>query len=113
MAIPNFDATQVGVPYPRVDRVEITYPKPLHAEIILHQSLAVKLADGSIVQLKKLDTLKIELAPEDMPVPYPLVHPDTGASLGQNGTAMQCYLLMLGLIRKKQLEVAAASQAAE
>lgn len=105
--MPNYDSSEVGVAYVRVDRVEITYPAPLTAEVTFHQSLATKMKDGSIKKLEPLETLRFTLTAADMMTPYPIPHPDTGQPTGQTGTPMQCYLLMLGMIRKKQLEVAA------
>ena len=102
--MPNYNSTQVGVPYVRAHKVEIYYPdNNRHPSAIISQKLAVKLADGSIRSLENLPDINVTF---DMLVdgttPVPIPDPTTGAPLGMNTTLQSTMLSILAIIRKYQ-----------
>ncbi len=100
----NYDASQVGVPYVRAQRVEIFWPdagKKPHA--VINQSLAVKLADGTVRQLENLPALEVVLDFDRATDPIPLVDPDTGLPLGPSTTLQMAMLNVLAVVREKQI----------
>ncbi len=102
----NYDSTQVGVPYVRAHKIEIFYPVTnRHPQVVIHQQLAVKLADGSVRPLEDLPTLTTTF---DMVIdgatPIPLVDPTSGAPLGPNTTLQNTMLSNLAVIRREQLK---------
>lgn len=81
------------------DSVDNSMPK---AE--LEQTLAVKLADGSIRTLEKMDTLYIPLDfAKEGSDPIPLIDPETAQPLGMNTTLNDTMLDVLATIRKYQI----------
>lgn len=105
----NYDSSQVGVPYVRAQRVEIFWPdagrKP-HA--VINQSLAVKLADGTVRQLENMAALEVVLDFDHATDPIPLVNPETGLPLGQNTTLQMAMLNVLAVVREKQIAAEAS-----
>lgn len=101
----NYDASQVGVPYVRVHRVDINYPDSgLKPSATLHQSLAVKMADGKIRKLEDLPLIGVEFDfAANGSDPIPLVSPDTGAALGPTTTLNTVMLNILAVVRQAQL----------
>lgn len=103
----NYDPSQVGVPYVRVHKMSITWPDSAEAQVpvaTLEQSLAVKLADGSIRTLEKMQTLDVQLdfdAHGNSPIP--LVNPENASSLGADTTLNQTMLAVLAVIRQAQI----------
>lgn len=99
----NYDSSAVGVPYVRVPRLEIDYSNNAFPKVTIQQSLAVKLADGSIRELEPVPEI---IATFDMATqgttPIPLVDPTTGAPLGMNTTLQQVMLSILAVVRKEQ-----------
>lgn len=101
----NYDSSQVGVPYVRAQRVEIFWPdagRMPHA--VINQSLAVKLADGTVRQLENMPELKVELDFAHASDPIPLINPETGAPIGSNTTLQMAMLNVLAVVRQKQIE---------
>ena len=101
----NYDASQVGVPYVRAHEIEIFYPDNAQMpHAVIHQSLAVKLADGTIRTLEKLPaiTASFDLA-NNGTAPIPLVSPDTGAALGPSTSLQGVMLGILAVVRQQQL----------
>jgi hypothetical protein len=102
----NYDSSSpVGVPYVRAHRVTIEWPdRGLLPWFVIEQSLAVRLADDSIRQIEVLPQLRgtMDLA-NDGEAPIPLVHPDTGAALGQDTTLNQAFLAVLAVVRQAQV----------
>lgn len=101
----NYDASQVGVPYVRAHEIEIFYPDNSQLpHAVIRQSLAVKLADGSI---RTLETLPAITASFDLvnngTAPIPLVDPATGAQLGPVTTLQGVMLGILAVVRQQQL----------
>lgn len=101
----NYDSSQVGVPYTRVHRIEISYPdNGLMPSAVLHQSLAVKMADGKTRRLEDLDQIAVQFDfAADGTTPIPLVSPDTGVPLGPTTTLNMVMLSILAVVRKAQL----------
>ena len=102
----NYDSSAVGVPYVRVPQLSIDYTSNAFPKVTVQQSLAVKLADGSIRELEPVPEI---IATFDMATdgakPIPLVDPTTGAPLGMNTTLQQVMLSILAVVRKEQLKV--------
>ena len=102
----NYDASQVGVPYVRAHRIVIEYPDALGIpEATVEQSLAVKLADGSVRKLQDLGTMviKFDFANHGADA-VPLVSPDNGSSLGANTSLNMAMLNILAVIRQAQIK---------
>ncbi len=116
MSTPNYNASQVGVPYVRAHRITINYPEPGRGIpwAVIDQSEAVKLADGSARRIGELPSLQraFDLQTEGN-TPIPLVSPDTGEPLvGPGGpmytTLTQVMLGILAVVRREQIAVAGA-----
>ena len=101
----NYDASQVGVPYTRVHRIEIQYPdNGQMPSATLHQSLAVKMADGKIRRLEDLSPIGVQFDfSANGSTPIPLVSPDTGAALGPTTTLNMVMLSILAVVRQAQI----------
>jgi hypothetical protein len=103
--MPNYVATEIGTPYVRANRIEIYYPdngQLPHA--VIHQTLAVKLADGTIRTLEELPsiTATFDLAANGAD-PIPLVDPGTGQPLGPSTSLQSVMLGILAVVRQRQL----------
>lgn len=102
----NYDSSNVGVPYVRVNRIEIFYPEDSRTpSAIISQKLAVKMADGSIRSLEELPPINVTFDMlTDGTVPVPLIDPTTGAPLGPSTTLQQVMLGILAVVRKEQVK---------
>lgn len=100
----NYDSTNVGVPYIRVNNIAIQYPPNSLPVVFITQVNAVKLADGTIVELGAAEGLSFTV---DMignaNTPIPLVDPTSGAGLGADTTLQGIMLSILAVIRQQQL----------
>jgi hypothetical protein len=101
----NYDSTHVGVPYIRADKITILWPANGGTPAAtVEQSLAVKMADGSVRTLEPAQTLSVNL---DFMAhgteAIPLVDPTSGAALGQNTNLNMVMLQILAAIRIQQL----------
>lgn len=111
MTTPNYDASQVGVPFVRAHKLTIHYPEAGTGQLpwaTIEQSEAVKLADGSLRRIGELPFIQrsFDLAGQGN-VPIPLVSPETGQPLvGSNGplttTLNQIMLGLLAVVRMSQ-----------
>jgi hypothetical protein len=101
----NYNASSVGVPYIRVPEVSISYTTDFKVNVVAHQDEAVKLADGSVRVLQRMNpiTFTIDLVTQGSET-FPLVNPSDGSSLGASVTNTQIMLSILAAIRAKQLE---------
>jgi len=101
----NYNASSVGVPYIRVPEVSISYTTDFKVNVVAHQDEAVKLADGSIRVLQRINpiTFTIDLVTQGSES-SPLVNPSDGSNLGASVTNNQIMLSILAAIRAKQLE---------
>lgn len=103
----NYDPSQVGVPYVRAHRVTLVWPdsieRPLpHATI--EQSLAVKLADGTIRTLEEMSPIEVELDfSKHGNDPVPLISPENAEPLGTDTNLNQAMLAVLALVRQYQI----------
>ena len=101
----NYDASQVGVPYVRSHKIVIDYPdsgqKPT---AVIEQSLAVKLADGTVRKLNDLTplTITIDFAANGVD-PIPLVSPEDASPLGADTTLQMAFLNILAVVRQAQI----------
>ncbi|MFY7864494.1 hypothetical protein [Roseateles sp.] len=103
----NYDASQVGVPYVRAHRIEILYPDAGQLpQAFIEQSLAVKLADGTVRKLEDLPPIRAEFdLANDGLRPIPLVDPSSAAPLGVDTNLRNVMLAILAVVRKQQLLV--------
>lgn len=100
----NYDASKVGVPYVRANRIVINYPPaPEMPNVVIEQSLAVKLADDSVRKLEDLPTINVTLDMlNDATDPVPLVSPEDGSPLGADTNLQNTMLSILAIVRKTQ-----------
>lgn len=102
----NYDSSSVGVPYVRVPRLEIDYTNNAFPKVTIQQSLAVKLADGSIRELEPVpEIIAVFDMAADGNTPIPIPDPTTGNPLGINTTLQQVMLSILAVVRKEQKKV--------
>ena len=103
----NYDPSQVGLPYVRVTQLKVDWPDSLgdlQPTALIEQSLAVKLADGSIRTLDKLPSIGVKLDFTQGDEPIPLVDPETAQPLGIDTSLNQIFVQVLAVIRKYQIE---------
>lgn len=107
----NYDSSAVGVPYVRAQRITIEYPdRGLPPTVRIEQSLAVKMADGSVRELENKGSFSSSFnMAADGSKPIPLVFPDTGLAIGQNTTLNNTMLAILAVVRNEQNKQEAAS----
>lgn len=104
----NYDASQIGVPYIRAHRIVINYPdNGLPPSVVIEQSLACKMADGSVRKLEYMDPISAMLdLQNDGSDPIPLVSLEDASHLGQNTSLNMVMLGVLAVVRAKQLAAA-------
>jgi hypothetical protein len=102
----NYDASQIGVPYTRVHRIEILYPDAgLQSTAVLDQSEAVKMADGTVRKLRELPSLYVTFDfKNDGSTSIPLINPNDGSTIGST-TLNTAMLNILAVVRYEQLKV--------
>ena len=101
----NYDPSQVGVPYVRVQRLTIDYPDAGGVpSATIEQSLAVKLADGLVRVIENMGSFKATLDFTQGDAPIPLVNPETAQPLGADTSLNQAFLAVLAVVRKEQHE---------
>ena len=105
----NYNPSQVGVPYVRVQRLSIDYPDGGKTPTAyIEQALAVKLADGSVRVIENLGGFGVTLDFTQGDAPIPMIDPDTAQPLGQDTTLHQAFLHVLAVVRSEQLKHDAA-----
>lgn len=108
MSAPNYDSSQVGVPYTRTVRFCVTLPDNGRLPVLtIEQAEAVRMADGAARHLATLPVIDAELntaSAEGLAETFALVHPDTGASLGKAVTLLEVMMGVSAVLRKKQLQ---------
>ena len=99
----NYDASKIGVPYARVDRITIYYPTQANPSVGIAQIMAMKAQDGTIYEVARLPELTavFDFALNAV-TPIPLVHPDTGAPLGADTNLQTVFLNILAVVRQLQ-----------
>lgn len=101
----NYDASQVGVPYVRVDNITINYSESGVPTVGLSQALAIKGADGTVYKIGDLPPIRSVLdLVADGTTPVPLVNPEDGSALGADTNLQQVFLGILAVVRKIQLD---------
>jgi hypothetical protein len=100
----NYDSSQVGVPYLRVNSMTVSYPENGVPSVIIQQAKAVKLADGRTVEIEDVQCLSftLDMIGSSMAA-IPLINPTTGAPLGPNTNLQNVMLGILAVIRQQQL----------
>lgn len=105
----NYDTT-IGQPYTRVDQLRIDYGQD-SAVLTITESESVVLG-GRVRQLStalQQTAFTIQLTPESLAQSIPLVHPATGADIGQVTTLQQAVMVITAVVRAKQKERDAAA----
>jgi hypothetical protein len=104
----NYDASQVGVPYVRTQKITINYPDAgVAPSAVIEQSLAVRLADGTSRMLEAIAPLCVTFDfATNGTTPIPLVSPDNGAVLGPSIDLQTVMLGILAVVRSEQLKAA-------
>ena len=99
----NFDASKVGVPYARVDRITIYYPTQANPNVGIAQILAIKAENGAVYEVARLPelTATFDFA-QNATTPIPMVHPDTGEPLGADTNLQTVFLNILAVVRQLQ-----------
>lgn len=101
----NYDSSAVGVPYVRAHRLIIDYPdNNLPPRVKIEQSLAVKLADGTVRKIE--DVLPLDRAIDMQNAgtdPIPIVDPTTGLPVGANTSLNSVMVQILAVVRQEQL----------
>lgn len=107
----NYNSSTVGLPYVRAQRITIEYPDAGRAPTaIIEQSLAVKLADGTVRQLENQGSFAVTFNfAADGSAPIPLIFPDTGLPIGPNTTLNNTMLSILAVVRHEQNKIEAAA----
>jgi hypothetical protein len=102
----KYDASVVGVPYVRAQRIIINYPDAGKSpSATIEQSLAVKLLDGTTRQLETIASINVDFDfVANGNAPIPLVFPDTGLPIGPNTTLNNTMLAILAVVRSEQLK---------
>lgn len=121
---PNYDSSQPGVLYRRVDDLRIRYSQPNRAAISAQESDAVLTVSGEVVRKADTRLLQIEMQPADFAGIAQLVDQTTGAELHavpqqwltllEQGKIPKA-LVMLGILamiraEQKRLDAAEAQQ---
>jgi len=112
----NYSSSQVGVPYVRAHKITIYYPELGQGMpwATIDQSEAVKLLDGTVVrtprQLPFIQRSFNLVAQGNDPIP--LVNPETGEPILNNGQPMTTSLnqVMLGILAVVRREQIAATE---
>ena len=78
----NFNTTQIGVPYKRVNRIVIEYAAPFTARVTFTEQEFVPLVDGSHRSVGNENERSFEVNPENMADTLPVTDVETGAPLG-------------------------------
>ena len=101
----NYDGSQVGVPYVRVHQITIYYPDGNQTPAFAaEQSMAIKLADGTIRNLDPMPDLSAPLDFTRGDDPVALVNPSDGSDLGASTTLNQVFLGVLAVLRAEQIK---------
>lgn len=99
----NYDASQVGVPYTRVNTLTIVYPPEGNTRVVLGQALAMKGADGKVYEVGPLNSISAQL---DLVAngndPIPMVSPNDASQLGTNTTLNEVFVAILAVVRQIQ-----------
>ena len=102
--MPNYDGSQVGVPYVRCPKITINDPPGALPSVVIEQAEAVRLADGSVRLLGPLTSITAEfnfaLHALD---PIPLINPENDTPLGPSTNLQNVFLAVLAVVRSLQL----------
>lgn len=102
----NYDASQVGVPYVRVNQLIINWPDALGGlpSVNIQQCNAVLLADGTVRDLNGLSPIMSQLDfVNNGNTAVSVVDPSTGVATGSNTTLNITFAQVLAIIRQLQL----------
>lgn len=109
----NYNSTQPGAVYRRINRITIEYPTPLTASVRANETEAVVEIGGGVAHKRDTRSLAVDVAPADFSRVMQLVDPTTGADLP--GATMTVQALMLGMLaflraEQRRLDSAEAQQ---
>jgi hypothetical protein len=99
----NYD-TSTGLPYTRVDKLEIEYLQGA-AQVRLHESTSVVLS-GKVLKLADGDNVfavHVPINNQTATAPIPLVDPATGMPPGGHTTLADAVMILTAICRQQQL----------
>ena len=99
----SFNATVVGQPYDRVQRVIIDYPAPNEASVIVQHQQHVPLNDGTHCALGQTSETRFQIGEADMDSVVALFMPGTDTDLQSNTTNGALLVGLYSVIREKML----------
>jgi hypothetical protein len=100
----NYNASVIGTPYVRATNISIDYSENGIATVVVEQSQAVVLADGTVAEINPIAAISFVLdVHNNGSMSIPLVDPTSGANLGASTTLQSVMLGILGAIRQQQL----------
>jgi hypothetical protein len=100
----NYDSTLVGKNYVRGNNINIQYPPNGLPIITVSQANAVKMLDGSVVEISQAQSLTFSLdLVNNALTSIPEVDPTSGASLGINTNLQAVMLGVLAVVRQQQI----------
>ena len=102
MSTTNYNSASVGVPYVRVNNINIAYGEDGIPVVTMCQAVAVKLADGTVAEIEQIHDISATMNLADTTA-IPLVDPTSGAALGTTTTLGQVMLQVLAAVRAQQL----------
>lgn len=100
----NYNSTTAGTLYVRANNITIQYPPSGLPIVTISQANAVKLADGSVVEISAAPSITFTLdLVNNALTNVPLVDPTSGAALGTNTNLQALMLGILAVVRQQQL----------
>lgn len=102
----SFNATIVGQPYDRVQKIVIDYPAPNEAVVTVQHQPHVLLNDGTHRSLGDISEIHFEITEADMNSDVSLFMPGTDVDLQSNTTNGALFIGLYSVIREKMLNKA-------
>lgn len=101
----NYNASEVGVPYCRANRITINYPDNNTApSLTIEQSMAVKLKDGTVRRLEELQPISSVIDFTKVQDPIQLVDLETGLPQSANTNLGEVFTAVLAFVRNEQVK---------
>lgn len=103
----DFDSTQIGHRYSRVQRLVIDYPAPMVVRAVVNLQDHVPCDDGTHQPVGEVKVIEIDYGPAELAsMGVPLRDLNTGELLGQDMALSVIFTGVMSAIRKAQVEAA-------